>query len=79
MKNWKIRKKHLSQEEIIIPNKEKIYNKKRNVSMNFRNYCNTTISEGINSFRDNQIEKKNDDYLNTNTRYCYGIYGGFYC
>ena len=69
MKNWKIRKKHLSQEEIIIPNKEKIYNKKSNVSMNFINYCNTTISEGINSFRDNQIEKKNDDYLNTNNNY----------
>ena len=65
-KNLKKRIRQLSQEEIVASNKEKIYNKKRNISMNLRNNYNTTVSEGKYSFNDKTFKKNIEEYLYTN-------------
>ena len=65
-KNLKKRIRQLSQEEISTSNKEKIYNKKRNISMNLRNNYNTAVSEGIFSFNDKTFKKNIEEYLYTN-------------
>ena len=64
-KNLNKRIRQLSQEEISISNKEKIYNKRRNISMNLRNNYNTTISEGIYPFNDKTFKKNIEEYLFT--------------
>ena len=65
-KNIKKKIRNLSQEDIETSNNEKINNKKRNTSMNLRNNYNTTVSEGIYSFKTSKKNMENDLYTNNN-------------
>ena len=56
--------KHLSQEEIIIPNIDSINIEKRNSSLNINNSNNNTVSEGMNTFRNMKIKVKKKILLN---------------
>ena len=50
---------HISQDEIVMPNKEKIYDDKRNISINFSKIHNKTFSERFNTFMNKERNQRN--------------------
>ena len=56
--------RHLSQEDIIIPNDNYMSNEIRNNSININKYNNNTVSEGFNSSRNKSIKVRKKIFLN---------------